>query len=74
MAPSMAHTIIEIKPYRGGWKVFEGPGVEPFYSDRRDALGYAEFRARSRRGEIRILDAKGTVEATIPFDDSKRKL
>jgi hypothetical protein len=69
----MAHTIIDIKPHRGGWKVFEGPGVEPYYDDRRNALGYAEFRSRSRRGEIRILDAAGNVEATIPFDDSARK-
>jgi len=23
-------TLIEIKPYRNGWKVFETPGVEPF--------------------------------------------
>jgi hypothetical protein len=70
----MAHTIIDIKPYRGGWKVFEGPGVEPFYDDQALALRYADFRARSRRGEIRILDASGNVTRTIPFDDSRRKL
>jgi hypothetical protein len=70
----MAHTIIDIKPYRGGWKVFEAPGVEPFYDDQKLALGCAEFRVRSRRGEIRILDAAGTVTRSIPFDDSKRKL
>ena len=70
----MANTIIEIKPYRGGWKVFEGPGVEPFYSDQALAFGYAEFRARSRRGEIRILDAHGNVARVIPFDDSARRL
>lgn len=70
----MAHTVIDIKPYRGGWKVFEGPGVEPFYEDQAHALDYAEFRARSRRGEIRILDAAGNVTKAIQFDDSKRKL
>ncbi len=70
----MAHTIIEIKPYRGGWKVFEGPGVEPFYRDQENALGYAQARARSRRGEIRILDAAGAVTKLIPFDDSARKM
>jgi len=27
--PVLQHqTIIEIRPYRGGWKCFEGPGVE----------------------------------------------
>ena len=24
-------TLIEIKPHRWGWKVFEGPGVEPVF-------------------------------------------
>lgn len=69
----MAHTVIDIKPYRGGWAVFEGEGVQPFYADQADALSYAEFRARSRRGEIRILDAAGNVTKAIPFDDSKRR-
>ena len=70
----MAETIIDIKPKRGGWAVFEGPGVEPTYPKQEDAIGYAEFRARSRRGEIRILDAAGNVTKTIPFDNSGRKL
>jgi hypothetical protein len=70
----MAHTIIEIRPHRGGWKVFEGPGVEPFYRDQDSALGYAKFRARSRRGEIRILDAAGQIMHALPFDDSARNI
>lgn len=69
----MAHTIIEVRPHRGGWKVFEGPGVEPFYRDQESALGYARNRARSRRGEIRILDASGAVTEVLEFDDSGRK-
>jgi hypothetical protein len=24
-------TVIEIKPHRWGWKVFEAPGVEPVF-------------------------------------------
>jgi len=28
-------TVIEIKPHRMGWKVFEAPGVEPFACARR---------------------------------------
>jgi hypothetical protein len=24
-------TVIEIRPYRNGWKVFEAPGVEPVF-------------------------------------------
>jgi hypothetical protein len=26
-----AMTLIEIKPHRWGWKVFEAPGVEPVF-------------------------------------------
>ena len=33
------------------------------------APGYTETRARSRSGEIRILDSAGNVERTIPFND-----
>jgi hypothetical protein len=68
----MTSTIIDIKPWRRGWKVVEGRGVKPYFRDRRDALRRAHFLATSRRGEIRILDAAGNVEATIPFDDSAR--
>jgi hypothetical protein len=27
----MGTTIIEIRPHRSGWKVFEAPGVEPVF-------------------------------------------
>src|SRR5438128_532741 len=30
-----AMTVIEIKPHRWGWRVFEAPGVEPFACARR---------------------------------------
>ena len=70
----MPHTIIDIKPHRGGWKVFEAPGVEPVYREQQHALDYAEIRARMRKGEIRVLDAAGNVTKAIPFDDSARKL
>jgi len=52
-------TIIEIRPYRNGWKVFEGPGVEPVFLEKDQAIRYAENRASFRSGEIRILDSKG---------------
>ncbi len=29
----MSSTIIEIKPHRWGWKVFEAPGVEPVFGE-----------------------------------------
>jgi len=31
-------TIIEIKPHRNGWKVFEAPGVEPVFLQKGQAI------------------------------------
>jgi len=67
-------TIIEIRPCRNGWKVFEAPGVEPVFLEKDQAIKYAGNRASFRSGEIRILDSKGSVERTIPFDEADRKL
>jgi hypothetical protein len=49
-------TVIEIRPYRNGWKCFEAPGVEPVFLNQEDAIDYATGRACFRSGEIRILD------------------
>ena len=67
-------TIIEIRPFRNGWKVFEVPGVEPLFLNQDDAISYAEGRACFRSGEIRVLDSSGVVQRTIPFCDTDRKL
>jgi hypothetical protein len=70
-------TIIEIRPYRGGWQCFEGPGVAPFWTGngaKEDAISYAEGRARFGRGEIRVLNPDRTVASIIPFDGSSAKL
>jgi hypothetical protein len=67
-------TLIEIRPHRWGWKVFEAPGVEPVFRDKDKAISYAENRACFRSGEIRILDSGGNVERVISFDDTNRKL
>jgi hypothetical protein len=69
-----AMTVIEIKPHRWGWKVFEAPGVEPVFPEEHQAISYAQERASFRSGEIRILDSSGNVERVIPFDDTNRKL
>jgi len=34
--------IIEIRPHRWGWKVFEAPGVEPVFPEKRQEINYAE--------------------------------
>jgi hypothetical protein len=59
---------IEVLPHRGGWKVFEGPGVEPSYvgpNAKEHAVSYATERLKFSGGEVRILDAAGTVERVI---------
>ena len=67
-------TVIEIKPHRWGWKVFETPGVEPVFPTKDDAISYAQARARFRTGEIRALDSSGNVEHVVTFNEVDRKL
>ena len=67
-------TLIEISPYRNGWKVFEAPGVEPVFLEKDQAIRYAQNRACFRAGEIRILDSTGEIERTISFNELDRKL
>lgn len=62
-------TIIEIREHFGGWKVFAEQGLEPYFSEREQAIHYAASRTALRRGEIRIVSALGEVEETIPFDE-----
>jgi hypothetical protein len=66
--------IIEIRPHRHGWKVFEAPGVEPVFPEKNQAINYAENRTSFRSGEIRILNSSGDLERTIPFTEADRKL
>jgi len=67
-------TVIEVRPHRWGWKVFEPPGVEPVFPEKRQAIDYAETRACFRSGEIRVLDSSGNIERTIGFNETSRKL
>jgi hypothetical protein len=67
-------TLIEVRPHRWGWKVFEAPGVKPVFPEKRQAIDYAETRANFRSGEIRILDSTGKLERTIAFNEADRKL
>jgi hypothetical protein len=66
--------LIKIRPHPWGWKVFESPGVEPVFPEKRQGIDYAETRACFRSGEIRVLDATGNIERTIAFNDTNRKL
>ena len=67
-------TIIEIRPYRGGWQCFEALGVAPFWignGAKEDAISYAKGRVRFGRGEIRVLNKLSEVETVIPFDSTR---
>jgi hypothetical protein len=67
-------TVIEMRPYRNGWKVCEAPGVEPVFLEKAQAISYAENRASFRSGEIRILDSTRNLQLTILFTEAHRKL
>ena len=69
-----AMTVIEIRPFRNGWKSYEGPGVEPVFGTKEEAISYAQVRACFRSGEIRIVDSSGRIEHIIPFNDTERRM
>jgi hypothetical protein len=58
-------TIIEIRPFRNGWQVFESDGVQPMFLSQEQAITYATCRACFRSGEIRILDGLRWIERLI---------
>jgi hypothetical protein len=68
-------TVIEIRPFRGGWQCYEGPGVQPYWTGdtaKEDAIGYATGCAKFGHGEIRVLDSAGQPERVISFDDIEK--
>ena len=74
MMPDSAHparqgyTVIEIRPFKGGWQCYEGPGVQPYWtgdSAKQSATDYAKARAKFGHGEIRVLKQDGSVESVI---------
>ena len=57
-----------MKPFRGRfWKVFEAPGVEPFYDNKAHAIDYAMQRTTGLKGELRIYDSNGVLEEIRRF-------
>jgi hypothetical protein len=53
---NMLMTIIEIRPFRNGWQVYESVVMQPVFLDQEQAIDYAKGRACFGSGEIRILD------------------
>ena len=77
MMPELANpvqqslTVIEIRPFKGGWQCYEGPGVQPYWTGdtaKDDAIGYATARARFGRSEIRVLNNDNSIERVISFE------
>jgi hypothetical protein len=65
-------TVIEIRPFRGGWQCFEAPGVQPYWTGenaKQTAIDYAKARVKFGRGEIRVLNQDGSVETVISFNE-----
>jgi hypothetical protein len=39
-------TVIEVRPHRWGWKVFEAPGVGPVFQQKDHAIDYVQRAAK----------------------------
>ena len=66
--PMQEPTVIEIRPYRGGWQCVEGPGVQPYWvgdTAKQSAIDYAKARAKFGHGEIRVFKEDGSAENVI---------
>jgi hypothetical protein len=63
-----SRTVIEIRPFKGGWQCYEGPGVQPYWtgeSAKESAIDYAMARAKFGHGAIRVLKQDGSVESVV---------
>lgn len=59
---------IEVRPCRNGWKVFEAPGVEPFYvgpNAKEQAISYANGRLKFSGSEVRVFDVAGAAKDLV---------
>jgi hypothetical protein len=68
-------TVIEIRPFKGGWQCFEAPAYSRNWTGEdatQSAIDYAKARAKFGRGEIRVLNADGSIKDVIRLDGSTR--
>ena len=63
-------TLIEIKPHRWGWKVFEAPGVEPVFLEKRQAIDYAQTARVS--APVRFAFSTRLAGSNAPFRSTRR--
>lgn len=65
--------LIEIGPFRNGWKCFEAPRRRTGVFNQDQAIDYAIGRACFRSGEIRVLDCDGaTARSHVPLRSARR--
>ena len=75
VAMSTPVRVIHVRLFqRHYWEVFERPGVEPFYLEKRQAVYYAEQRGRLGNVVVRIYDEAGNVEREIVPAEEDRML
>ena len=67
-------TVIEIRPFRNGWQVYESAGVQPVFLNQDQAIDYHVAVPAFALVKIRVLDFSGTGERIIPFDETGREL
>jgi hypothetical protein len=70
-----SRTVIEIRPFKGGWQCYEGPGVGPYWigdDAKQSAVDYAKARAKYAHAELRVLNADGSIKDVIRSDGSTR--
>ena len=61
-------TVIEIRPFKGGWQCYEGTDVQTYWTGdhaKEDAIDYAKAGAKLGHGEIRVLKHDELVESVI---------
>ncbi len=67
-----AVVMIDVRPSAGGWKASEFGHTELVFLRKPSALFCAQLRARNRRCQIRVFDARGRLEDTIAVEAKKR--
>jgi hypothetical protein len=58
-------TVIEEKPRKWGWCVFESPGVEPLFLEKRQAIDYAPCRERLLSGPSFLFALKQVAPGAV---------
>jgi len=69
-----SRTVIEIRPFKGGWQCYEGPGVGPYWigeNAKDDAIDYAKARANFGHAEIRVFDHDWNVVEIIAAENTR---